>query len=119
MRQVIYGQVPSKSNFYRIVKVGGHATLTKTAALRKYESAFFLQCGLRGQDIQEWFELEVDVYYASNRPDLDNALKVILDCLQQCKAIRNDRYCVRIVARKFVDKERPRIEFEVKTVVDD
>ena len=118
MRQVIYGQPPSKSNCYRIVKIGGHATLTKTQALRKYESAFFLQCGLRGKDINTWFELDVDVYYSSNRPDLDNALKVILDCLQSCKAIRNDRLCVKIVAQKFVDKERPRIEFEIRTVND-
>ena len=118
MRQVIYGQPPSKSNCYRIVKIGGHATLTKTQALRKYESAFFLQCSLRGKDINTWFELYLDVYFASNRPDLDGALKVILDCLQTCKAIRNDRLCVKIVAQKFVDKERPRIEFELRTVND-
>ena len=30
---------------------------------------------------------------------------------QTCKAIKNDRYCVKIVANKFIDKQNPRIEF--------
>ena len=33
--------------------------------------------------------------------------------LQRVKAIRNDNKCVKIVAEKFLDKEKPRIEFEL------
>ena len=113
MRHVIYGQPPSKSNCYRIITQFKHGSLAKTPALRKYEESFFMQCPLRGANIKTRFEFVVDVYYASDRPDLDNALKVILDCLQKCGAIANDRLCAKIVARKLIDKNNPRIEFEL------
>jgi Holliday junction resolvase RusA-like endonuclease len=50
------------------------------------------------------------------RSDIDNSLKVQLDCLQKCKAIKNDNLCVKIVAEKFVDKENPRVEFKIVTI---
>ena len=110
----IAGTVPSKSNCYRIISVGGHASLGKTAALRDYERAFYIQAGrYRGLDIGGLFELEVKVYYPSMRSDLDNSLKVLLDCLQTVKAIRNDNKCVRIVAEKYVDKAAPRVELRI------
>ena len=109
----IYGQVPSKSNSYRVVIVGGHGALAKTRALAKYESDFKLQNPLRGSGITGRFRLDVDVYYQSDRPDLDNALKTILDCLQADGSIVNDRQCIEIVARKFVDKQYPRIEYKI------
>lgn len=115
--QVIYGQPPSKANTYKIVTLTmpngkKHGSLSKTDAMKKYEHDFILQCGkYRNQNIEGFFELYVDVYFHSNQPDLDNAMKVILDCLQACKAIKNDRNCVKIVANKFVDKNNPRIEF--------
>lgn len=116
-RQVITGQVPSKSNCYRIIKINGHGSLAKTATLKKYEDSFYLQCSkYRNENIQGFFELHIDVFNSSNRQDLDNALKEVLDCLQSCSAIKNDRNCVKIVAQKFIDKENPRIEFEIREV---
>ena len=112
-KQVIYGQPPSKSNAYRIITIHGHGSLAKTAATKKYEESFFMQCSLRNANIDKRFMLDMDVYFASDRPDLDNALKVVEDCLQQCKAIKNDRLCAEIHARKFIDKENPRIEFKI------
>lgn len=115
--QVIYGQAPSKANTYRIITINGHGSLGKTTAMKKYEHDFFLQCGAyRNKKISGFFELYLDVYFKSNQPDLDNSLKVILDCLQECKAIKNDRNCVKIVANKFVDKNNPRIEFTIVEV---
>lgn len=114
MRQVIIGSIPSKSNNYRIVTIGGHGSLAKTKALKDYEKSFQLQCNLyRNKNIEGAFELNVDVFYENNRKDLDNAMKVLLDCLQTIKAIENDRNCLKIVAQKFVDKVNPRIEFEL------
>lgn len=110
---LVIGNVPSKSNSYRIITTHGHGALAKTAALTTYERSFYLQFPGRGVMIDRPFVLDVDVYYRSNRPDLDNALKIILDCLQQCKAIKNDRLCVGINARKFVSKERPRAEITI------
>lgn len=116
-KQIIYSQIPSKSNCYRIITIKGHGSLAKTKALKDYESSFYLQCNkYRNKNIKGFFELHIDVYNSSNRQDLDNALKGVLDCLQQCGAVKNDRNCVKIVAQKFVDKEDPRIEFEIKEV---
>ncbi|MDR0431064.1 MAG: RusA family crossover junction endodeoxyribonuclease [Tannerellaceae bacterium] len=58
----------------------------------------------------------MNVYNSSQRPDLDNSFKIVLDCLQMCKAIDNDRNCVKITAEKFVDKTNPRIEFIITEV---
>lgn len=114
MKQTILGTTPSKSNCYRIITLGGHGSLAKTKAMKQYENDFFIQCNFyRNKDIQGYFELYVDVYYPNQRSDLDNSLKVVLDCLQKVKAIDNDNKCVKIVAQKFLDKERPRIEFEL------
>lgn len=109
----IAGQVPSKSNRYKIVTIAGHPSLAKTKQTRAYEEAFFMQCPLRGAEISRRFSLSVDVYFTSDRPDIDNALKAILDCLQACKAIKNDRLCAELHARKFVDKQHPRAEITV------
>lgn len=113
-RQIIHGLPPSKSNAYRIIAKGGHGSLAKTEATKKYEESFFMQCGLRNANIDKRFKLTIDVYFSSDRPDLDNALKVCLDCLQTAKAIKNDRLCSEIHARKLIDKENPRVEFELE-----
>lgn len=117
MVQVIHGNCPSKSNCYKVGRIGGHGTLIKTDALSKYEKSFYLQCNqYRNKNIKGFFELSLRVFYPSNRSDLDNSLKVILDCLQKVKAIENDNKCVKIHAEKFIDKKEPRIEFELKEV---
>jgi Holliday junction resolvase RusA-like endonuclease len=116
-KQTIFGQVPSKSNCYRIITLNGHGSLAKTAALKLYEKSFYLQCNVyRNKNINGLFELKVNVFNASQRPDLDNSFKCLLDCLQGSKAILNDRNCIKIVAEKFVDKMNPRIEFEIVEV---
>ena len=115
--QVIYGSIPSKSNQYKIITIGGHSSLGKTSTMKDFEKKFYLQCGAyRNKNIQGFFELYADVYFQSNQPDLDNSLKGLLDCLQTCKAIKNDRNCVKIVANKFIDKNNPRIEFTLVEV---
>lgn len=113
----ITGLPPSKSNAYKIITIAGHASLGKTRATKNYEQSFYMQCPLRGKLIDHRFRLDIDVYFASDRPDLDNALKVVLDCLQQCKVIKNDRLCAEIHARKLIDKLDPRIEFEITELI--
>jgi len=110
MKQTILGNCPSKSNCYKI----GNGVMFKSPALSNYEKAFYIQCNhYRDADIKGYFELHLDVFYPSERSDLDNSLKVVLDCLQRVKAIPNDNKCTKIVARKFKDVNNPRIEFEV------
>lgn len=115
--QTVISNTPSKSNCYRIITLGGHGSLAKTKALIEYEKTFFMQCGkYRDLNIDNFFEYHCKVYYPSMRSDIDNSLKVQLDCLQKCKAIKNDNLCVKVVAEKFVDKENPRVEFKIVTI---
>ena len=115
--QTIISTVPSKSNCYKVVTLMGHGSLAKTKALKEYENTFFMQCGkYRNLNIGGYFEYHCKVYYPSMRSDLDNSLKIQLDCLQKTKTIKNDNLCVKIVAEKFVDKKNPRIEFKIVTI---
>src|SRR5574344_2788433 len=117
MEQIIQGKVPSKSNSYKVITLYGHGSIAKQKGLKEYEKSFYLQCDkYRNKMISGLFELYIDVYDESQRPDLDNALKIILDCLQGCKAIKNDRNCTKIIANKFIDKTNPRIEFTLNEV---
>lgn len=117
MKQIIRGKVPSKSNCYKVVVIRGHASLAKQKVLKDYEKSFYLQCDkYRDKDIKGLFSIRLDVFYENQRPDLDNCLKILLDCLQGCKAVRNDRNCVKITAEKFIDKSDPRVEFELEEV---
>lgn len=114
--QEIAGKIPSKSNCYRVVSINGHSSLAKQKVLKEYEQSFYIQNGLRDKNITGYFKLDVDVYYENMRPDLDNCLKILLDCLQANKTIKNDRNCTEIHARKLVDKNNPRICFTLTEV---
>ena len=118
--QIIYGNAPSKSNCYKIIKIrskkGEHYSLGKTGDLKDYEASFAMQCHkYRNANIRGFFEFHLRVFYPSNRSDLDNSLKCILDCLQSddIKAIQNDNRCIKIVAEKHIDNTLPRIEFKI------
>ncbi len=123
MTQIIRGVCPSKSNSYKIITLykngKPYSSLGKTDKLRDYEKSFYLQCSkYRNARITGLFEFHIDVFYPSQRADIDNALKIVLDCLQHdyVNAIKDDRNCVGITARKFVDKADPRIEFTIKPI---
>ena len=112
----ILGQAPSKSNSYKIITIGNHSSLGKTPVLKEYERSFYIQCPIRDKMITGYFKLYADVFFTTQSHDLDNSLKIILDCLQECKVIKNDNRCVEIRARKFIDKVNPRIELLIEEV---
>lgn len=113
----ILGTPPSKSNAYRIITRGGHSSLKKSKAMEAYEESFMWQVGsIRDANISVPFEFYIDVFFPSKRSDLDGCFKGVLDCLQKAKVIKNDNNCCLIHARKFIDKENPRVEFTIKTV---
>jgi Holliday junction resolvase RusA-like endonuclease len=108
----ILGQVPSKSNGYKI----GNNRLYKSKELKDYEERFYwqiLRYGIIVNSLNDKFSIKIHVYFQSNRSDLDNSAKIILDCLQACRVIENDRLCHELHMVKFIDKENPRIEFEI------
>jgi Holliday junction resolvase RusA-like endonuclease len=113
LKATIHGTCPSKSNCYRFSPNG---QMYKSKALKEYEKSFFIQCPLRDKKVDGYFEFYMDVFYPSQRADLDNSLKIVLDCLQGTKTVINDNKCVFIQVRKFLDKNKPRIEFVIKPI---
>ena len=114
MVETILGNVPSKSNCYRISTRGKFARLYKTIHLKAYENSFAKQIRHhKGLNITTHFKLFLAVYFPSRRSDIDNSLKVVLDCLEMAKAIKNDNLCYELEVYKRIDKENPRIEFEL------
>lgn len=115
--QIIYGTIPSKPNSMKVVTINGHGSLAKTKTLKEYEKSFYLQCGrYRDKMITDYFKIDVDAYLPTMAHDLDNIFKILLDCLQSCRAIKNDNRCIEIHARKFIDKKEPRVEFTITPV---
>lgn len=113
--ETIFGQVVSKANNYCIGGGAGGKHIVKSAAIKAYERSFVKQCQIyKNKMINGRFTLYVAVYESSNRYDLDNALKTILDCLQMAKVITDDNLCVKIVAEKRIDKQKPRIVYGIK-----
>lgn len=109
IEETIFGSCPSKSNSYKIGKHG----MYKSKSLTDYEKKFFIQCKSRGRKVDGYFEFEMNVFYPSERADLDNSLKIVLDCLQKYYVIVNDNKCISIRCKKFLDKANPRIELKV------
>ena len=111
---IITGNTPSKSNCYKVIRLGNRCGLGKQKKLYDYEKSFLSQMLQYDYEIIEGnFKFIIDVFYDSRRPDLDNSLKVVLDCLQKAKAIKNDNKCLEINAYKRLDKLKPRIEFSI------
>lgn len=101
----IKGQVPSKSNGYRIVG----SRMFKSKELKAYEESFAWQCARYKESFEGKFGITLNVHFQSNRSDLDNSAKVILDCLQSAGIIKNDRNCWQLQMTKQIDKFNPRV----------
>ena len=106
----IKGQVPSKSNGYRIA----NNRLFKSKELKEYEESFASQVvkeyKITKIAYENKFGVSMKIFFQSNRSDLDNAAKVILDCLQANNIIKNDRNCWQLQMTKEIDKLNPRVE---------
>ena len=116
-KYIIRGNCPSKSNCYKVIRLGNRCGLGKQKKLESYENSFKIQMlDYKYDIIESEFKFVIDVYYDSRRPDLDNSLKVVLDCLQKAEVIKNDNKCLEIVARKHLDKVDPRVEFIITPI---
>ena len=116
-KYIIKGNCPSKSNCYKVIRLGNRCGLGKQKKLESYENSFKIQMlNYKYDIIESEFKFVIDVYYDSRRPDLDNSLKVVLDCLQKAEVIKNDNKCLEIVAKKHLDKIDPRVEFIITPI---
>lgn len=114
-RETIFGQCVAKANHYMAVGGNEKRRIIKDGILRAYERSFCSQCTIyRNRGINAPFRLKIDVYHSSNRFDLDNSLKTVLDLLQDVGAISNDNLCVGIEATKHIDKNNPRVVFGIE-----
>lgn len=116
--EVIHGQIIAKANHYQAVSGKfGRKRIIKDEIIRTYERSFMEQCKTyRNRRISSRFRLFVRVWHSSERFDLDNSLKTLLDCLQMANAITDDKLCYQIEAEKHLDKYQPRIEFAILEV---
>lgn len=119
MKFTIQGAVPSKSNSYKLTNRGKFASMYKAKGLKAYEKMFYLQvpAEARGVELKGLLKVFLSVYYTSNRLDLDNSAKIILDCMQDAKVMKNDRQVVELHMYKHIDKKNPRVEIEVKEIL--
>ena len=109
--RTIHGQVPSKSNGY----VVGLKGIYKSKKVKEYERLFSIQYA-RHEKIETEFAIHCDVYFKTKASDLDGMWKITLDCLQKNGAISNDRNCIALSAKKFVDIKDPRIEIRINKI---
>jgi len=116
-KEVVYGQIIAKANHYQAVPDhNGGRRIIKDAAIKAYEKNFMQQCKVyKDKGINTPFTLFVKVFHSSMRYDIDNSLKTLLDCLQYVHAITDDNLCMKIVAEKAIDRQRPRMVFGIET----
>ena len=106
------GEPASKANSRKMVTIRGRPALIKSQKARDYVKQFELQCPQLEVPTTEDVQVEMMIYYASRRPDIDESL--ILDCMQ-CRIYKNDRQ----VKQKFIywglDRENPRTIIRVRS----
>ena len=116
LRFEIKGEPASKANSRQLVTIKGRPAFIKSKKAREYVKTFTQQCPNLGDDMLEgdlW--VDMTIFYASRRPDLDES--VILDCMQGY-IYKNDRQVKEKWIRWGLDKENPRSEIYIGTVDD-
>jgi len=109
----IYGQPYSKANSRKLVINGGKPRFIKSAPARRYVIDFQTQCPKLDPLMEGDLEVEIVIYYASRRPDLDPSL--IFDCMEN-HIYKNDRQIKRQILYWGLDKNNPRSEIRVRQI---
>lgn len=107
----IKGEPASKSNSRRLVTIHGKPRFIKSNKGLEYAKAFQAQVSRHPYILEDDVEVEMTIFYASRRPDLDESL--ILDLLQGV-AYLNDRQVKRKVINWGLDRNEPRSEIIVR-----
>ena len=76
----IEGEPASKANSRKLVMIKGRMVPIKSQKALDYVKAFQKQIPKIDPLTEEYVKVEMMIYYASRRPDLDESL--ILDCMQ-------------------------------------
>ena len=110
---IVLGEPASKSNSRRLVTIRGRPAFIKSKKALDYIKNFQKQCPALNPLMEGYLEVEMTVYYATRRPDLDES--VILDCMQD-KIYKNDRQVKSKIVRWGLSKSNPRAEIEVRMI---
>jgi hypothetical protein len=127
------GNLPSKKNCYEIIVIGRHGALKKNDRAKEYEEVMSygipavykgkaVRISKRGKPVLEpcikkWFRMDTIIHYKSNHADFNKEL--VLDILQECGVIGNDRYYLGGIEIKRFDKKDPRIELIITDLGED
>ena len=101
----IEGEPASKANSRKLVMIKGRMIPIKSQKALDYVKAFQKQIPKIDPLTEEYVKVEMMIYYASRRPDLDESL--ILDCMQNY-VYYNDRQVKEKHIYWGLDKENPR-----------
>lgn len=108
----IYGEPASKANSRRLVKRGKRVISIKSAKALDYRDVFIEQCPVLDTLMQGELASHIHIWYASQRPDLDQEL--ILD-LMQGRIYKNDRQVREKHLYHWIDKENPRAQITIES----
>ena len=108
---VVYGEPASKANSRKLVLFGNRPASIKSDKARGYARDFVLQVRALDPLLEGELRMDLWIYYATRRPDLDESL--ILDLLQG-KVYENDRQVRERHVYHQIDKASPRIEVIIR-----
>jgi len=109
----IIGEPASKANARQKVMVKGRVQFIKSRKALGYKNTFQRQCPRLKELITSDVSVEMLIYYASRRPDLDESL--ILDCMEGF-IYANDRQVREKHMYWGLDKKNPRTVIRVSAV---
>ena len=119
IRGVIHGALVNKSNAKKIGKIRGRWMMFQGQEVKdyqqKFEDAMWNSTGKISQlpeDAKLYFK--ATVYQENLRRDLD--CELLPDLLQKFSVIKNDRQIWRKEYQREIDKDCPRVEFEVGVI---
>jgi Holliday junction resolvase RusA-like endonuclease len=112
----IFGEPASKANSRRAVMVNGKSMFIKSAKALAYAKSFKQQAVVPPllKFISEDVSVNIRIWYASRRPDLDESL--ILDLLQDVAYLNDRQVKEKHIYWMGVDKENPRCEIDIRAV---
>ena len=102
---IAFGEPASLKNARRLVLIRGKPRFIRSKKALQYAKDFALQCPQLDPLLEGDLSVEIDIWYASRRPDLCGAL--ILDEMQG-RVYKNDRQVKHQIFRWHLDRERPR-----------
>lgn len=119
IRILILGEPASKANSRQIVMFGKRPAIIKSKKAREYEKSavpqVLMQCRMAGWKVRAIgpMRVTISVFYASERPDLDES--VVLDVMQGI-VYGNDRQVREKHVFHRIDRDNPRCEVMVEAM---